>query len=80
MDNTKFKVGDRVIITKSYQGLNKGHTGVIVTLKIRSVGIEVDNWNKGHSCEMLDNSISRYWVDYGYFKINKITNWKGEFQ
>ena len=69
---SKFKVGDRVVVTTKYGFATKGLTGTIIPTTLwgleRSnfVLVSFDNWNKGHNGDGRDTTTevrSMYFVE-----------------
>ena len=62
---SKFKVGDRVKITKSFQQMQLvGAKAVVVALDVFGwYGIDIEGWAYGHDCGVLGVGCrSGYWV------------------
>lgn len=75
---SKFKIGDRVRITKPFQGMGLvGAKAVVVALEKHSWhGLDIEGWAHGHNCNVLgEGCVSGYWVKEGYFE--KASTFKG---
>ena len=75
---SKFKVGDRVKITKPFQKMQLvGAKAVVVAIDdLGWHGLDIEGWGYGHSCDVLgEGCVSGYWVRGGYFK--KVSTFKG---
>ena len=75
---SKFKVGDRVVVTKKYGFATKGLIGTIIPivvpeLKMSSsyVLVAFDNWGEGHDGNRIPNSTihNRYYVPVGHLAL-----------
>ena len=73
----KFKVGDRVKITKPFQWMRLvGAKAVIVVDDFGWYGLDIEGWAHGHNCGVLDeHCVSGYWVTAGCFE--KVSTFKG---
>lgn len=73
----KFKVGDRVKITKPFQQMQLvGAKAVVVVAELDWYGLDIEGWTHGHNCGVLDvHCVSGYWVAAGYFQ--KVSTFKG---
>ena len=68
---SKFKVGDRVRITKPFMEMQLvGAKAVVVTLEVSDwYGLDIEGWTRGHDCNVLGEGCrSGYWVRKGYFE------------
>ena len=68
---SKFKIGDRVRITKPFQGMGLvGAKAVVVALeKDDCHGLDIEGWTSGHNCKVLgEDCRSGYWVKEGCFE------------
>lgn len=68
---SKFKVGDRVRITKPFQQMQLiGAKAVVKALdELDWYGLDIEGWTGGHCCGVLgEGSRSGYWVKEGYFE------------
>ena len=75
---SKFKIGDKVRITKPYQGMQRvGAKAVVVALEEHNwYGLDIEGWAHGHNCGVLgEGCISGYWVKEGCFE--KASTFKG---
>lgn len=73
----KFRVGDRVKITKPFHQMQLvGAKAVVVVDKSGWYGLDIEGWTHGHNCGVLDvHCVSGYWVTAGYFQ--KVSTFKG---
>lgn len=73
----KFKVGDRVKITKPFQQMQLvGAKAVVVVDEFGWYGLDIEGWTHGHNCGVLGvDCVSGYWVTAGYFQ--KVSTFKG---
>ena len=74
----KFKIGDKVRITKPFLGMGLvGAKAVVVALDVPDwYGLDIDGWTGGHDCGVLGEGCrSGYWVKGGYFE--KASTFKG---
>ena len=73
----KFKIGDRVKITKPFQGMQLvGAKAVIVADDLGWYGLDIEGWTHGHNCGVLDeHCVSGHWVKAGHFE--KANTFKG---
>lgn len=69
-----FKVGDVVIITQPYQGMELvGASAKIVCINNGDYGLDIDGWDRGHDAGKLPNgSVSGWWVPQRCFKLGKV--------
>lgn len=75
---SKFKIGDKVRITKPCQGMQRvGAKAVVVALKKYNwYGLDIDGWTHGHGCGVLGEGYrSGYWVKGECFE--KASTFKG---
>lgn len=75
---SEFKVGDKVRITRPFQGLRSvgALARVVVIEGDEWYGLDIEGWTGGHSCEALEvGCVSGYWVKEGYFE--KVAPFKG---
>ena len=75
---SKFKVGDKVRITKPFQDMDLvGAKAVVVALDVSDWhGLDIEGWTQGHDCGVLGEGCgSGYWVRGGYFE--KVSTFKG---
>lgn len=75
---SKFKVWDRVKITKPFQQMQLvGAKAVVVALEKHNwYGLDIEGWAHGHDCDVLGEGCrSGYWVRGGYFE--KVSTFKG---
>lgn len=75
---TKFKVGDKVRVTKQFQGMALvGALAKVVSLEDGDCyGLDIDGWTGGHDCGVLGEGCrSGYWVKGGCFE--KASTFKG---
>ena len=75
---SKFKIGDRVRITKPSQDMPLvGAKAVVVALAESDwYGLNIEGWTHGHSCGVLGaGCVSGYWVRGGCFE--KASTFKG---
>lgn len=75
---SKFKIGDRVRITKPFQQMRLvGAKAVVVALnKLDWYGLDIEGWTRGHGCGVLGEGCrSGYWVKGGCFE--KASTFKG---
>lgn len=75
---SKFKIGDRVKVTKPFQQMQLvGAKAVVVALdKLDWYGLDIEGWAYGHDCGVLgDGCRSGYWVKDGCFE--KVSTFKG---
>ena len=75
---SKFKVGDRVKITKPFQQMQLvGAKAVVVALEEHNwYGLDIEGWAYGHSCGgLVEGCVSGYWVKGGCFE--KVSTFKG---
>ena len=75
---SKFKIGDRVRITKPFQQMQLvGAKAVVVALdKLDWYGLDIEGWVHGHGCGVLgEGCISGYWVREECFE--KASTFKG---
>ena len=75
---SKFKIGDRVRITKPFQEMQLvGAKAVVVALdKFGWHGLDIDGWTHGHDCGVLDEGcVSGYWAQGECFE--KASTFKG---
>jgi hypothetical protein len=75
---SKFKIGDRVRVTKPFQAMQLvGAKAVVVVLEKGGwYGLDIEGWTHGHNCLVLgEGCISGYWVKEGYFE--KVSTFKG---
>ena len=75
---SKFKIGDRVRITKPFQGMELvGAKAVVVALEKEDwYGLDIEGWTLGHDCGVLGVGCrSGYWVKGGCFE--KVSPFKG---
>ena len=75
---SKFKVGDKVRITKPFQGMDLvGAKAVVVALDVPYWhGLDIEGWTHGHNCVVLGEGCrSGYWVKEGCFE--KASTFKG---
>ena len=75
---SKFKVGDRVKITKPSPGMKLvGAKAVVVALEVDGwYGLDIEGWAHGHDCVVLGEGCrSGYWVEDGCFE--KASTFKG---
>ena len=75
---SKFKIGDRVRITKPFQGMRLvGAKAVLVALEDGvCYGLDIEGWTGGHNCNVLgEDCRSGYWVKEGCFE--KASTFKG---
>ena len=73
----KFKVGDRVKITKPFQQMQLvGAKAVVVVDELGWYGLDIEGWTHGHNSGVLGvDCVSGYWVTAGYFQ--KVSTFKG---
>lgn len=74
----KFKVGDKVRITRPFQGMALvGAMAKVVALESPGwYGLDIKGWTGGHSCGVLDiTCVSGYWVNERCFE--KVSAFKG---
>ena len=74
----KFKVGDRVKITKPFQDMDLvGAVAEVVAIEDGGwYGLDIKGWTRGHGCGVLGvDCVSGYWVKAGYFE--KVSTFKG---
>lgn len=74
----KFKVGDKVRITREFQrmGLVGALAKVVNVREGDFYGLDIDGWTGGHNCGFLDEDcVSGYWVKAGCFE--KVSTFKG---
>ena len=60
-----FKIGDKVVITKEYQGMNMvgAKAKVVSTRGVGRYGLDIDGWRGGHCCDVLGGGTrSGWWV------------------
>ena len=75
---SKFKIGDRVRITKPFQDMDLvGAKAVVVVIEDGGwYGLDIKGWTRGHGCDVLgEDCVSGYWVKAGYFE--KVSTFKG---
>ena len=75
---SKFKIGDRVKVTKPFQQMQLvGAKAVVVALeKYNWYSLDIEGWTRGHGCDVLgEGCVSGYWVREGYFE--KVSTFKG---
>lgn len=75
---SKFKIGDRVRITKPFMEMQLvGAKAVVVALGgYNWYGLDIEGWTRGHNCVVLgEGCVSGYWVKEGYFE--KDSTFKG---
>ena len=75
---SKFKIGDRVRITKPFQGMGLvGAKAVVVALEKHNwYGLDIEGWTHGHHCGVLGEGCrSGYWVKGECFE--KASTFKG---
>ena len=75
---SKFKIGDRVRITKPFQGMGLvGAKAVFVALEGDVwYGLDIEGWASGHNCNVLgEDCRSGYWVKEECFE--KVSTFKG---
>lgn len=74
----KFKVGDRVKITKPFRWMDLvGAVAKVVTIEGGGwYGLDINGWTNGHNCGVLgEGCVSGCWVKAGYFE--KVSTFKG---
>lgn len=74
----EFKVGDKVTITKEYQGMNLiGASAKIVNIEEGDwYGLDIAGWSGGHCCDVMDGDArSGWWVPPECFE--KASTFKG---
>lgn len=61
-----FKVGDRVVSTRAYDGLPKGSTGIVRGYEssryppdhaYQRLAVEFDDWARGHRCDRYEGGV-----------------------
>ena len=75
---SKFKVGDRVKITRPFQQMQLvGAKAVVVALDVLDCyGLDIEGWTHGHDCDVLGVGCrSGYWVKGECFE--KASTFKG---
>ena len=75
---SKFKVGDRVKITRPFHQMQLvGAKAVVVVLdKYNWYGLDIEGWTGGHNCDVLgEDCRSGYWVKEVCFE--KVSTFKG---
>lgn len=75
---SKFKVGDRVRITKPFMAMQLvGAKAVVVAPNgVGWYGLDIEGWTFGHHCGVLGEGCrSGYWVKDGCFE--KVSTFKG---
>ena len=76
---SRFKIGDRVWITKPFQGMELvGAKAVVVDPEKGGwYGLDIEGWTSGHNCNVLgEDCRSGYWVKEWCFE--KASTFKGE--
>ena len=75
---SKFKVGDKVRITKPFMEMQLVGAKAVVVVLARGgwYGLDIEGWTFGHHCGVLGEGCrSGYWVKEGYFE--KASTFKG---
>ena len=75
---SKFKVGDKVRITKPFQGMELvGAKAVLVAFEKHNwCGLDIEGWTNGHDCGVLGEGCrSGHWVKEECFE--KVRTFKG---
>ena len=72
-----FKVGDKVRITKEFQGMALvGALAEVVNFEDGWYGLDIDGWAGGHDCDALyEGCKSGWWIKEGYFE--KVSTFRG---
>lgn len=74
----KFKIGDKVKITKPFQAMDLvGAVAEVVAIEDGGwYGLDIKGWTHGHSCGVLgEDCVSGYWVEAYCFE--KVSTFKG---
>lgn len=74
----KFKIGDKVRITRPFQGMALvGAPAKVVVLEDEGwYGLDIDGWRGGHDLGVMgEGVVSGYWVKADYFE--KVSTFKG---
>lgn len=75
---SKFKIGDKVRITKQFQEMDLvGALAKVVAIDVGDwYGLDIDGWTCGHNCEVMEgHCVSGWWTREGYFE--KASTFKG---
>lgn len=75
---SKFKIGDKVRITRPFQGMALvGALAKVVNVEEGDwYGLDIEGWTGGHNCDVLEeHCTSGWWVKEDYFE--KASTFKG---
>ncbi len=67
-----FKVGDRVVAIRSFDGnIKKGYAGKVVETRSCQICVEYDKYVSGHSCNGAGKYGHCWWADKKHFKLEE---------